>query len=435
MGIIFLAGGVNGKNCANGSPFCCDNETGNMQIVINDAMKNHHFRRRVMLKGNALVTIFIVITAAGCRKPYNPSVTTAPTGYLVVEGVINTGPDSTIIKLSRTVALSAVSTTNPELNAQVSIENDQNNSYPLVQLSNGNYGSPALNLGNSHQYRLMIKTANGEEYVSDFVEAKNSPAIDSITYQYADTCENIYSYTHDPTNNTHYYRWDYVETYLYTTPFQSLYLYTNGNINRQTPANQISTCYVTDNSSNVIINSSAKLRQDLIYKNPVTQVSFNLDKLKIRYSILVRQYALTADEYVYYQNLKTNTENLGSIFDAQPSSPATNINCVTHPNEIVVGYISAGTVSQQRIFIDRSDIPPTLIGAQYDCSIQGQDVYYNHLYPLPIEITSGQLIPTDTIVKTTNPKSGDSLFYWQYTTPACADCLLKGTNVKPSFWH
>ena len=66
--------------------------------------------------------LILIISAIGCRKPYNPPVITGVTNYLVVEGVINTGPDSTIIKLSRTVNISAGTTINPETGAVITVE-------------------------------------------------------------------------------------------------------------------------------------------------------------------------------------------------------------------------------------------------------------------------------------------------------------------------
>jgi hypothetical protein len=78
--------------------------------------------------------------------------------------------------------------------------------------------------------------------------------------------------------------------------------------------------------------------------------------LGIRYSILVKQYALTEDGYHYYQILKKNTESLGSIFDAQPSELTCNFHSLQDPTEIVIGFFSASSVVQKRIFIDKSQV-------------------------------------------------------------------------------
>ena len=56
-----------------------------------------------------------------CKKPYLPTVVATNSNYLVVEGTINTGQDSTVIKSSRTTAIYSDAPTKPELNATVEI--------------------------------------------------------------------------------------------------------------------------------------------------------------------------------------------------------------------------------------------------------------------------------------------------------------------------
>jgi hypothetical protein len=372
-----------------------------------------------------------------CKKPYNPTVTTTNYNYLVIEGLINTGQDSTIFKLSRTVPIGASIANNPETGATITVENDKSSVYALKEIKKGIYAAASLNLDTTHKYRLRVKTTDGKEYLSDFVQAKNSPPIDSVQYEFTGSAENIYSYTHDPKNNTRYYRWEYQETYLYYSPVPSYYIFKNNSIVPITDDDQTQVCYISDTSSTIVLNSSAKLSQDIIDKNPITVVPITLDKLKVRYSILVKQYALTADAYNYYQNLKKNTENLGSIFDAQPSSAATNIHCISNPNVVVLGYISAGSVSQERIFIDRSDFYASSVGVDYSyCG--GASITYvaSQRTPYPNIITNGSDIPTDSLIAV-GPKPGnkDSIFTIQYSSAQCVDCTLKGSNKKPAFWQ
>ncbi len=168
--------------------------------------------------------LLITIIFAGCRKPYNPPAIGVPNNYLVVEGVINSGTDSTIIKLSRTVNLSSNVTINPEPNAILTVESDQNSIYPLVETNTGYYTSTGLNLDNTRNYRLRIKTASNQQYLSDFVPVKVTPPIDSIGFNIVNiggTGIQIYANTHDPNNNTRYYRWDYDETWQFHSFYQS----------------------------------------------------------------------------------------------------------------------------------------------------------------------------------------------------------------------
>src|ERR1700722_17822099 len=108
--------------------------------------------------------VLVILAFVACRKAYNPPVVAANANYLVVEGIINTGSDSTIFNLSRTVNIKQKIVANPELNANVAVESDNNVVYPLQTAGNGKYVSPGLNLDNTRKYRLRINTADGKTY-------------------------------------------------------------------------------------------------------------------------------------------------------------------------------------------------------------------------------------------------------------------------------
>jgi hypothetical protein len=63
-----------------------------------------------------------------------------PNSYLVVEGLIAAGRDSTVINLSRSVQLSNVNTRNPEAGAKIMVEDRQGASYILPEVYTGRYG-------------------------------------------------------------------------------------------------------------------------------------------------------------------------------------------------------------------------------------------------------------------------------------------------------
>ena len=387
--------------------------------------------------------LILIVSAISCKKPYNPPAITAPGSYLVVEGVINSGSDSTIIKLSRTVNLSSSVTLNPVSGAVLTVEGDQNSIYPLTEAISGTYVSAGLNLDNTREYRLRIKTAS-EEYLSDFVAVLNSPPIDSINYTIQSNGLNIYSKTHDPKNSTLYYRWDYQETYIFHSNFYSQWK-SNGDtvLLRDLTNDEIYFCWRSDTSSTIIINSSAKLSKDIIVNNPITFVPSTSEKLTQKYSINVRQYALTGDAYNFWQNLKKNTEQLGSIFDAQPSNINGNIHSTTNPSEPVIGYISVGSVAKQRIFISSQQLPLSFNPAPLypNCSLDSLlFVYYPPGSKTPINqenlyfnANRGAIylqIPVSAIVN----KAGTVLGHTG-SDPECVDCTLRGTNKQPSFWQ
>jgi hypothetical protein len=383
-----------------------------------------------------IITVAI-IAFAGCRKPYLPPIIASGNNYLVVEGVIDPGRDSTIIRLSRTVALSSTIGTKPELNATVVVESDANTTYPLYEKGNGYYFSPGLNLNTSNKYHLKI-TTSGKVYQSDFVTIKNSPPIDSVYYRTQSNGLQIYADTHDPSNSTRYYRWDFMETYIVQSEYNSMEIHVKDptdTVLARLPADQIFQCWVTDSSQNINLNSSAKLSNDVISKNSIDFIPSTSEKLGIRYSILVKQYALTEDAYNYWTQLKKNTEQLGTIFDPQPSEIPGNIHCVTVPSEPVLGYISVGSYSQSRIFIDNFYLPAWLpVKPYYDgCYV------LSFLYHDPMQAGTNTVatnIYTDLYIPITaiTPPHMEIILGFTASTPQCVDCTLRGTNKEPSFW-
>jgi Domain of unknown function (DUF4249) len=382
----------------------------------------------------------LLMMALGCQKPYQPRITAVASNYLVVEGVINTGSDSTIVRLSRTVPLTSTAPVSPELGASVTILSNSGGNYPLFETGNGYYKSPGLNLSSSNTYSLKIVTSGGKTYQSDFVPSKTSPPIDSVYYRIQSNGNglNIFADTHDPSRNSNYYRWDYQETYIIHSAFSSgLYLQTQpfDTVLTRPGADEIYTCWINDSSSNIIINSSAKLSKDVIADNQVTSIASTSEKIGSRYSILVKQYVLTADAYNYYQQLKKNSERLGSIFDPQPSELPGNVHSVSNPSEPVIGYITAGTSSKSRIFIDTRKLPAWLPITPYgDCKIDTllfqQPVGHIFQNFVQMYIYSGDQIPLYIIA----PPQSTVILGYAGSSPACVDCTLRGTNVQPSFW-
>jgi len=381
--------------------------------------------------------MFMVITVCTCRKPYAPPAITGNGSHLVVEGVINSGTDSTTITLSRTVNLASKTTVNPVLNAQVAVVSDQNVVFPLTETANGNYVSAGLNLDVTRQYRLSIKTAN-EQYQSDLVPVNITPPIDSLGFNIVNNPAigiQIYANTHDASNTAKYFRWDYTENWEFHAKYGSEYISNGTAIVLRTTAQNISTCYTNDVSSNIVLGSSAKLSQDVIYQNPIIFIPYTSEKIESEYTILLRQYALTGEAYSFYQSLKTNTEQLGSIFDAEPSQLPGNIHCINNPAELVVGYVSVCTVSTKRVFIYNQQLPDWVTIYPYTC--QQDTVLYcagnscinevqQELVPL-----NNPTIPTTGICPCNPPPPVGYLA----SSQQCVDCTIRGSKTPPPFWR
>src|SRR5688572_223356 len=304
-----------------------------------------------------ILPVFVLLCIGfSCRDLYEPGIVSSDDSYLVVEGVLNAGSGPTDIRLTRTFKLDDSATLRGEQNAMVTVEGKDNTTRQLTMNGDGIYTSPNLNLVLNQEYRLRIVTANGKEYLSDYVIAKKTPLIDSVSFRQNDKGVQIYVTTHDNTNNTRYYLWNYDETWEIRTYYFSNYKYVNGTIIPRDPGDNVSTCWKYGHSTSILMGSSASFQTDSIPEAPVNFIGNGDERLAVRYSILVRQYALDKKGYEFFEMMKKNTESLGTIFDAQPSEIKGNIHSASDPAEPVIGNISATTIEEKRIFIERVDL-------------------------------------------------------------------------------
>ena len=360
-----------------------------------------------------------ILLMGGCVDPYRPPEITAPASYLVVDGFLDVAAGAvTTFKLSRSQNLTDAKAPTLETKATVTIESSRNLKYSLKEVTNGVYSYTGVPSQTGETFRLRIKTSRGVEYLSDMVAFKASPAIDQVNWKAENDGVRIYVDTHDAAGKTRNYRWEYEETWeFYSAWFSSYEVKNKQIIQRQ---NDIFTCWNGEKSRNILINSSAKLSEDVIHQMPLTYIPGYSIKIGSRYSILVKQYALTQDAYQYWEQLGKTTESIGTLFDPQPTQVTGNIQNLTNPGEPALGYFSAGTVTTKRMFIRRMELPywPTKTGYE-DCvkdTLTAKELIDNK-YPGQIPVID---LPDGTY------ETGQEI---------CVDCRLRGTNVKPSFWN
>ncbi|MDB4920334.1 MAG: hypothetical protein JWQ54_2317 [Mucilaginibacter sp.] len=381
---------------------------------------------------NWRILIISIILSVGCKKPYNPQVISSPNSYLVVEGTINTN-DITTIKLSKTVNLTSTVTTKP-VQASLVIECDNGNIYGLYETADGVYQLSGVILDNTRKFRLRITIFDDhKEYLSDYEQAKVTPIIDSVGFIAGNNKLQLYANTHDVNNNTRYYRFDYVETWRFHSKYNSEYVSDGTNIVSRHADQQIYYCFANHASSSIVLGSSAKLKQDILFQAPLTAIESTSEKIETKYSILVHEYALTEKAYKFWESLKKNTEQLGSIFDAEPTQLIGNIHNTADPKEPVIGYICAGTVSSKRVFITSEQLPDTWRPSYpYDCQLDS--LWYNNpktkLNQVQTFLVPGVEIPVSPFFT----KGSASPVGFVSSSVECVDCTIRGTRQQPDFW-
>jgi len=381
--------------------------------------------------------IILFLLCAGCKEKYEAPVESPTTGYLVIEGTVNNGPGNTNFRLTRTTKLGNEAIIF-EKGAQVKIEGENNITYNLTEKTTGNYSADNLNLNSNQKYRLRIKTSGGKEFLSDFVEVKKNPPIDSISWKREDDGGlQLYVNTHDDQNKTRYYQWEYAETWEFHSTHRSSLKYVilqvpgpNNpimSVDYRYPITRsydttIIKCWQTNSSTSLQLGSTIRLEKDIVYL-PIVAIPPKSWKLGVLYSLFVKQYTWTKEGYEFLEKMKKNTEITGSVFDAQPSELKGNIHNLSDPAEPVVGFFNICNIEEKRIYISANQVPdwgyfmscPEIIIPNISDSIKdkGSDKLPTNVYEVDLF---------------------DRIKLFGAAPPDCVDCTLKGTNKKPSFW-
>ena len=380
------------------------------------------------MKKKLFILVFIIASLAisSCREAYLPPAISTPNNFLVVEGFINSGLDSTFFKLTRTKNLGDTTFEIPEMFASVTIESKSGRKQFLASQGNGIYASGPLIINAGETYRLNILTSSGSLYESDYVPVLQTPPIDSLTWK-QDIDVYVLVSTHDATSNTRFYRWDFDETWEYLTFYDSNigFDYANDSLYFLDSSKILTRCWSSARSTDISIGASDNLSQNIISQFPLTKIPDGSNKISYRYSIRVKQYALSRPAFEYWQLLKKNGKDLGSIFGTQPADITGNIKCIDNPAEPVIGFVSASTVTEKRFFIKNSELN----------TWTPRDYIKTTCTPI--------IIPLDSASFYLQQDTSYAPAYFISGTPTplaiakkiCVDCTRRGGNTnKPSFW-
>jgi hypothetical protein len=256
-------------------------------------------------------------------------------------------------------------------------------------------------------------------YESTPGKLKEVPPIDSVYYEKTVIAEATRDYpiingcqifldTHDPLDSCKFYRWDFSETW---------------ELNLLWPVENHK-CWITENPGTINIKNTTGLAQTFISHNLIKYISNETDRLRSKYSIIVNQYSLNEDEFLYWEKIQNITQQVGGLYDIVPSSVPGNLQCVENPNEPVLGYFSVSSKSTRRIYIKDTFsgmVDPYLfcvsdtIPTDYPYGLPG---YGEYVWALLIHIGSFTSAPYTILTK----------------IKGCADCTVRGSKYKPDFW-
>ena len=394
-----------------------------------------------------LHSLFILLLLSGCIDTFQPSIPLEDgTRTLVVDGRITNQNGPYTVRLTSSAPI-GLDTLIAETNAVVTIEEENGPSVLLTEDRPGVYVTHQTDITGvvGKRYRLHISLFDGLEYESSWELMLATPEIDAVRFE-PEVKESQVGTSYgaqllidtrgDETSS--FFRWGIEEVWKYQAPLVSDSIYLGNNTQRLKTQEEINrVCWKSSEVSSIMLTSVSDLSESTISNYPLAFISSDSARFNIRYSALVKQYALGIDEYDFWKNLENTNENVGSLFDRQPFQVLGNVKNTRNENAPVLGYFSANAETQARIYIDRSDFDRTFLPDPEfsDCQISvfTRDTSFERVETFEqFERRILDLIAGGLRAFYTHPSAD----VFNLTTPVCADCeVYGGSTIQPGFWE
>jgi hypothetical protein len=382
------------------------------------------------MRTTGITLVFLIsLFLTACIEPFVPNLNVVPADVYVVSGEV-----TNIAGYQNVIVSKASSITKPQYlpldGCAVTIEDDKGNTFSLEGTGSGTYrvwmNQESLVPGVS--YRLQVKTPTGESIESEFDRMPAAASLDSVYYVRKDRFEantlkplqglQFYVDFHSNGTETEYFRWVAEETWEYHAPLPLEYYY-DGAMHRVWPpdySNMI--CWMTKPDEHIFSLSTVNLASNHYKMFPVQYVDNTTNRLLIHYSVLMSQHSLSQAAFVFWEQLRINSDEQGGLYEKQPLPVEGNLHNLSHPEKKVIGFFGASSVSQKRIFVD--GINDMNIGDGAFCSPEELGIG-GWLNITPQEYPIAFIYDKNGLIRTLQK--------------ACTDCrALGGTLLKPEFW-
>jgi len=397
-----------------------------------------------------LLTISVIILSS-CIEEYWPDLKNGSDNLLVVDGMISNAPGPYTVKLSRTSSIQ-----NPEFipvkNAMVYIIDESGTQELLNEISEGVYQTSENGILGviGQKYKLYIRVS-GKAYESDFQEILDPVRVASVNYQQdyqivePGSNEEVVGYqfyvsTKMAMNEKNYYFWEMEETFEYHSAYDIRFYY-NGilgppdedhpmGLQRTYNPDTLFFCWKSDYLNDRFTYSTEYLTEPVIIDYPLHFIPFTDERLQVKYSLLVKQYTISKNAYIYYKALVEQNSDQDGLITTQPYQIKGNIRNIKDPNEIVLGYFfSAGVRNGPRIFVEAPE--PLYKGCIWDTVPWHIERYINTADP-----SEWPLYFTYMYFENPDDPFGEEIEALALMYKHCLDCTIwGGVAIKPYFWE
>jgi hypothetical protein len=374
---------------------------------------------------NLILILFLI--AVGCKDEFFLNVDTYES-LMVVDGLITNEEGPHMVKISHTLPVNYLEKI-PYENCIVRLIENTGNNEILTEIEPGKYiTSNGIKGIVGNEYSISIITPEGKEYHSDFEELKEPVDIESvyaerdltlnIDYTYGLPGYRFYVNTKTAAIQQNYFLWSMTESFEYDADHLLDFVETKfGDFVYVNPRyDTLYTCWKTQKVNYIFTGTTSKLSIPQITHQPLHFVGTDTKKLTKRYSVLVQQYTIGEKAYNYWQSIEGQISNENFFTSTQPYTIRGNIENINDEKEFVLGYFTIGSVSQKRIFIEKSYDP----------------FYYTTCYAIT-ELEAIRNYKSNHLAPYFWTKINGETF--GIIDRSCIDCRTDGGNLfKPEFW-
>lgn len=374
------------------------------------------------------VLVILIGICCGCRTPFEPEIPDTALRILVVEGYLDTEGMKSELKLSRTVPLSNESSMLPETGATVVLRGQNGQQFPLSEKGQGIYLFER-NLDEGQTYTLEIVLRSGERYASEDLRPIITPEIiDGGFKRDVDGVEVFVSTQGNAQADD--FLWTFEETWIYRPRIRTTYIYDARlrDVRQRTEAEQNSLCFKSESSPDIVLETSSRFQDQVVFEKTVTEIPEGDERIMERYSVLISQKGIASKDVQFWEILKKNTEDIGSIFSPLPSLIGGNIKSLDNASNPVIGQVSLGVIRQKRIYINRAEVSPwNYIDPQFNDCIVGEEPVFRVSYQEAFG--NGAVVPARELLQ------GTTIVGYFPSTRRCTDCTLYASPIRPDFWE
>jgi hypothetical protein len=316
------------------------------------------------MKKHSIIVFFIFSAfVLSCIDPFEVNIPASEfTDLIVVDAVLNRESAVHSITLSRPTAINQNSGYARVSKAKVEITDSNNECFEFKETSNGTYSidSTMFKPKFEEDYLLNIELANGELYQSEAEKLKIVDPIDSVWVRAekisflagSNVIEGnvINVYTNLKTaNEDFFHQYEYEGTFGFESVYQGSDVCNEGGPIIHSQREEL-ICYrseIVDLPLNIF--STRNLQRDNFIAQNILQL-FPDRKFLIGYSLLVKKKRLTEQYYNYLDEIKTQNEAQGSLFDPPPTTIEGNIRNISN-DDFALGFFTIVSETQKRVFI------------------------------------------------------------------------------------